>query len=72
MSLKETMLNFPRVNLDNPYLRDMEISDEREYLLVHLQMDIRPKTKQPSTDGWIEVSHDDIKHVMNITCLMSS
>ena len=66
-SLKETMLNFPRVNLDNPYLRDMEISDEREYLLVHLQMDIRPKSKQPSTDGWIEVTHDDIKHVMNIT-----
>ena len=40
---KESMMNLRGIDIDNIYLKDLEIQDEREYILIHLQMKVKPK-----------------------------
>ena len=62
---KESMINLRSINIDNIYLKDLEIQDEREYILVNVQMKVKPRTNYSSDDGWMEVTTRDLKRVIS-------
>lgn len=67
VSFKETILNFQSVDIYNKYLRDLEILDDREYIIIQLQMDLKPTMDSSSNDGWADITTKDIKRVMSLT-----
>ena len=72
VSFKETILNFQTVDIYNKYLRDLEILDDREYIIIQLQLDLIPTLGKTPNDGWADITTKDIKRVMSVARTLTS
>ncbi len=64
-TLKDTKFNLKSIDIDNIYLKDLEIQEEREYIIIHFQMSVKPQQNQISENGWVEVTVKDFKKTIN-------
>ncbi len=54
------------IALDNQYLRDFEVLDERNYIIIRLQLDIKRDQGRLTSDGWLDVDTNDFKNAMRL------
>ena len=65
-------MNFQTVDIYNKYLRDLEILDDREYIIIQLQLDLIPTLGKTPNDGWADITTKDIKRVMSVARTLTS
>jgi hypothetical protein len=66
LPFKKSGFNLNIIALDNPYLRDFEVLDERDYIIIRLQLDIKKDQGRVTSDGWLEVDSNDFRRVMKM------
>jgi len=61
-------LNFKSIDLDidNIYLKDIELQDEREYVIISLQLNMKPQAGKVNTNGWVDITPKEIKQVIAV------
>jgi hypothetical protein len=65
-SFKDLGFNLKTGNIENIYLRDIEMLEERDYFLIQLQFDIIKQQSLNSNAGWVDVSNGDFKNIINV------
>ncbi len=53
--------------IDNEYLKDLEIFYEHDYIIINLQMNIKPIGYEGKDNGWVEIEPKHFKKVFNQT-----
>ncbi len=53
-------------NIENIYLRDIEMVFQREYILIQLQFDIIKEQDKKTNNGWVEVTSNDFVNIINV------
>lgn len=64
LSSKKLGLNLATIEMDNGYLRDIEITEEREYIIIRLQLDVKKNQGRLTSNGWIDVSTNDFSKIL--------
>ena len=65
-SFEDLGFNLKTGNIENVYLRDIEMVLQRDYILIQLQFDIIKDQTHRTEDGWLDITINDLSNIINL------
>jgi hypothetical protein len=65
-TFNDSGINIKSLDVENGHVKDIEIAEERDYIILRLQLDIKKDQTSISKDGWVEVNTKDFKSALKI------